>query len=367
MSHAPPKTEFFQRDVKTVELDYKGERRRITVETRKDPLFGVRSLISPERAGRSLSFYPEMSVTEKEDCVFCRPYEDTPEPRYEHRRNGNVIALSFPNLHPSAEHHLVTVYAPFGVHKSKPTEITYADLEALVESEFDLVGMYRNGAAAFEDYTNLGALAAASQKHLHSQRKATSYIDDVQKRELENAKQLYERYGKNPFDLLVELELDAGERVIHNDDVYVGASFSPRTTHEILVIPRFDASSILMTDGAMRQRMARPSLGVLHGLRLIYGIKDMNIVVHQAPYEDAPWFRWHMHIYPRRLKQPPVDQGGEELGYETYPVEGVPEQTAKCLRPWYQQGASEQLLLRVGGETPDQLAQEFAAACNGQR
>ncbi len=366
--YALARADFFKAELETAELYVNGQKQTVTVEMREDRLLGIQSIISPERAGRPLSFYPEMTITQYEDCPFDDPFNNMPEPLYRHTRDGEVVAVTSYNLHPSGQHHYVSVYAPFGIHKSAIPEVDYSDLDAWIESEYDLVKKYNGKAEAFQDYTNFGALAGASQKHFHSQRKATK-LDPAHKDLTRNAKELYDRYGKNPFDIYVEQELEDGQRVIYCDDnVYIGAMFAPRTTDGIIVIPRQDMSNILRSDRSYRSHVAHSFLGAFRGLHFINGYKDVNIGVYQAPYEvmDEPWFRLHILLLPRRLRQPPVDQAGEEIFYRRFPVENIPEETAAKHRPWYK-GASPEFLLKVNGQVPPEIWNEFVMSELGSK
>ncbi len=78
--------------------------------------------------------------------------------------------------------------------------------------------------------------------------------------------------------------------------------------------------------------------------------------------EDRKFYRWHMHIYPRRRKLP-VDRAGAEIGFDTDVIDSMLEATAELLRHWYREGPRGELVAKVRGDyTESGLLREFQSS-----
>ncbi len=347
---------------KTVPFTVNGETKQVTYLTRVDPLSGNVAKISEERAKRAIGISLSLDIRPVERCDFCEPHKYTPEKRIEHQSG----AISVPNKYPWEKYDWITIYPPFGRHKLLLSDLYFDDLERMIESSYDLALICSRDpeVSAFIDFTNWGAFAGASQQHPHSQRKSvTSAPDPKQQEELGYCQELAQRYGKNPFDLIQEEEEKDGRRVIYNDDVFISAAFAPTCPNEVLVFPKEQISHILQTTSDYRKKIIDPALGVFPGLFFCRGVTDLNIAIHMAPFkimeEARKYYRWHMHIYPRRSRLP-VDRAGAEIGFGTNVIDTLPETTAAVLRNWYACGASEEYLARLeDGTISPRLVEEF--------
>ena len=93
------------------------------------------------------------------------------------------------------------------------------------------------------------------------------------------------------------------------------------------------------------------------------GVTDLNVAIHMAPFAEREaarkYYRWHMHIYPRRPTLP-IDRAGAEIGFETNVIDALPERCAEVLRLWYKDGPREEHLARTPeGETSPRLVELF--------
>jgi len=72
-----------------------------------------------------------------------------------------------------------------------------------------------------------------------------------------------------------------------------------------------------------------------------------------AEMEEARrYYRWHMHIYPRRGRLP-IDRAGSEIGFATDVIDVMPEVTAELLGRWYREGPNEELVAKTSDGSPD--------------
>jgi galactose-1-phosphate uridylyltransferase len=332
----------------TVPYTVDNETKSSSFLTRIDPLSGGVSKIAAVRAARHIGISADLKIKAITRCDFCNYLKSTPSERIEHESG----AVSVPNKYPWEKYDWVTIYPPFGQHKVLLSDLYFDDLERMIASSYDLAAVCARDPQVLEfvDFTNWGTFAGASQQHPHSQRKSvTSTPSPRLSQEIQYCREAMRRYGRNPFDLLVREEAEDGRRVIYNDSVYIGAAFAPVCPDEIIVFPNEPVTHVLMTTNDDWKRWIHPVLGVFPALFFYRGITDMNIAIHMAPFSEIEqakeYFRWHMHIYPRRSRLP-VDRAGAEIGFGTDVIDTPPESTAEILRRWYREGPKEEHLVR---------------------
>ena len=339
-----------------------GEPQQVTYLTRVDPFSGNVAKLSEERARRSVGVSFEPQTRPVENCVFCAFREHTPKERIEHACG----AVSVPNQYPWEKYDWITIYPPFSYHKLSLSELYTEDLERMMDSAYDLAIICARdpNVISFMDFTNWGMFAGASQQHPHSQRKSITQVPSPSVRnEMERCHHLWERYGRNPFDILAQEERRDGRRIIHDNEIFIASMFAPSCPNEILVSPKEDIAHIIQTTEADRRRIIQPVLGIFSALFFCRGVTDLNIAVHMAPFAEMErarhYYRWHMHIYPRQARFP-TDKGGSEIGFGTGVIDALPEVTAELLRRWYQEGPSEELVAKTADGVPDpRLMGEF--------
>ena len=347
---------------KTVAFSADGGKKEVAYITRVDPLSGSVSKISEERAKRGFGIVANLDIHAIQDCQFCNYKEFTPKERIEHASG----AISVPNKFPWEKHDWITIYPPFGEHKLFLSDLYFDDMERMIESSYDLAQVCSRDpdVISFMDFTNWGTFAGASQQHPHSQRRSITFVPDPrQDQELRRCRELAERYGRNPFDMLTEEERADGRRVIYDGQVFIASAFAPTCTNEVIVYPHEHKSHILQTHNGDRMSIMRPVLGIFPALFFYRGITDLNIAVHQAPIREMEharsYYRWHMHIYPRKPKLP-IDRAGAEIGFDTNVIEALPETSAAVLRRWYSERPREDLVAkREDGSPNPKLVDEF--------
>jgi len=344
-----------------------GEQKQLTYLTRIDPFSGKVAKISEERARRSIGISFELQMQPVENCVFCEYQKHTPKERIEH----DCGAVSVPNLYPWERYDWITIYPPFTRHKLLLSDLYFDDLERMMESSYELAAICAHDPdiISFMDFTNWGVFAGASQQHPHSQRKSVTKVPSPSlHNELNRCRNLAEQHGKNPFDILVQEERNDGRRVIYDNDIFISTMFAPSCPNEVLIFPKEDISHILQTTENDRKRIIKSVLGIFPALFFYRGITNLNIAVHMATFagmeEARKYYRWHMHIYPRRGRLP-IDQAGAELGFGTQVIDTMPEVTAEALRRWYHDGPTQELVVRTGdGNYDPELIQEFQKHLN---
>ena len=85
---------------------------RGTLQYRRESLTGIRCRISPVRTKRHIDTLPALSSS-RDGCPFCSDAIDTSTPTFEDgTRLWRGKSVTFPNLYPYAERHVVTVITP---------------------------------------------------------------------------------------------------------------------------------------------------------------------------------------------------------------------------------------------------------------
>jgi len=323
--------------------------------TRRDPLSGSVAKISEARAKRNIGITVDFSIESVNECDFCRYLEKTPETRIMH----DCGAVSVSNKFPWEKYDWVTIYPPFGGHKLLLSELYFDDLERMLDSSFELASICARDqeVISFMDFTNWGPFAGASQQHPHSQRKSVTGMSGPKLEiEMHNCMDLEAKYGMNPFELLAQEELHAGLRVIRDGDVFIAAAFAPTCAEELIIFPKEPIANILQMDCYARMQIARAIAWVFPALFFCRGVTDLNIAVHMASFKEMEearrFYRWHMHIYPRRSRLP-ADKAGSEIGFATEVIDTPPEKTAAVLRRWYEEGPGEGLVAKLQDGTPN--------------
>jgi galactose-1-phosphate uridylyltransferase len=347
-----------------------GEPRQVTYLTRIDPLSGNVAKISEERARRSIGISVELQIRPVENCDFCAFRQHTPKERIEH----TCGAISVPNRYPWEKYDWITIYPPFSHHKLLLSDLYFDDMERMIESSYDLATMCGRDpeVISFMDFTNWGVFAGASQQHPHSQRKSITQVPSPSvQNEMEHCHHLMERYGRNPFSILEQEERTDGSRVIHDDNIFIASMFAPTCPDEILVFPKEDIAHIIQTTECDRKAIIQPVLGIFPALFFYRGVTDLNMAVHMATFakmeEARKYYRWHMHIYPRRSRLP-VDRAGSELGFGTEVIDTLPEVTAELLCHWYRDGPREELIAKTTDGSPEpRLLEEFRKFMRNRR
>jgi UDPglucose--hexose-1-phosphate uridylyltransferase len=353
LNEYPGQTELFTLD---------GKPQRVTYLTRVDPFSGTVAKISEERARRSIGISVDLQIRPAEKCDFCAFKEHTPKERIEHACG----AISVPNKFPWEKYDWITIYPPFTRHKLLLSDLYFDDLERMIESSYELATICARDpeVISFMDFTNWGVFAGASQQHPHSQRKSITKVPSpIVYNEMERCRHLLEQYGQNPFSILEQEERADGRRVVHDDDIFIASAFAPTCADEILVFPKEDIAHIIQATEYDRKRMIQPVLGIFPALFFYRGVTNLNVAVHMATFaemeEARKYYRWHMHIYPRRGKLP-VDRAGSEIGFGTDVIDALPEVTAELLRRWYWDGPRGELVAKTSqGSTDPGLLEEF--------
>ncbi len=228
--------------------------------------------------------------------------------------------------------HEVIVETP--AHERRMADYDAGELAAVLE-------VYRSrlvtlsacpGVESVAIFRNEGSLAGASQDHAHSQVVALPLVSGRLANELVAATTYRRERGQCPTCEMLAEELDAGQRVIlQNEDFVALASFAPRFPYETWIVPKahvHDFSHLTPTHLASLASLVSRALSSFHQL---LGRFPYNLVLQtappRAPHDVSRSFHWRLEILPRLNTA-----SGFELGSGVFIVDVAPETAAMRLR-----------------------------------
>jgi UDPglucose--hexose-1-phosphate uridylyltransferase len=319
-------------------------------QLRLNPLAGRWVTISSVRAKRPFAFDDQPLAVEPQPvtpCPFCPGNEEATPPALEtYGSSGGWLVRVVPNRFPAfggreplAATHLGPVFtqAPAtGIHEvlvfTPDHEASWADLD---EGQTGLVmAAIRARVAAHATvpavrYTqvvvNHGRAAGASIAHPHGQLLGVPFVP----KELSDEEAGFERFvGGCLMCTILEAEIDAGYRVVAEDDLaVVVCPYWSGAPYEMLVIPRRHEGHL---DQARADDLFGTAMAIgssLSRVRTLLGDVPYNVVFHSSPHRHRGNFHWHAHIIPKL-----ISREGFELGTGVLINVVPPEMAADQLR-----------------------------------
>lgn len=152
-------------------------------------------------------------------------------------------------------------------------------------------------------FHNHGRAAGASISHPHSQIIALPVIPPDVGRSIKGSSDYFHRFNACVHCAIVRFELEAGERIVYeNDHCVVHAPFASKTAFEMRIFPkkhRARFEDIVADERASLADALRIALA-----KLFYGLKnpDYNFFFHTAPVGEAKesdHYHWHVEILPK--------------------------------------------------------------------
>ena len=323
-------------------------------EVRVDPLTGLKSIVSPDRAtrpGGGLSAEPCPPIDPETD-PFLEGHEDrTPPEVYALRPNGSApdtpgwTVRVVPNLYPALEpdsgeperfakpdlfsatpargRHEVVINAPVPV-------ASLAELE--VDQVRTAVGVWRERmrthareAAYVHVIVNERREAGASLTHTHAQVYALDFVPAAVARERERFGAYAQRtMGANLLQDLVQEEVKLGERIVAIDDEAVlMVPWGARFPYQLMLAPRRPRARF-DEDGPTGAALLHDGLSRL--ARRMGSSPPLNLWIRTAP-RGADHFCWRIDVVPRL-----TSIAGLELGTGVHLNIVAPERAAADLR-----------------------------------
>ncbi len=337
-------------------------------ELRKDPITGRWVIIATQRSKRPNAFSTkrqEESADDIKKCPFCEGKEKMTPPEIFSLREANtkadepgwrvrVVPNKFPALDINQEHKkkgfgLHDMMTDFGAHeviietpehkkeiKDQSLDTTREILEVLQRRVENLHKDKRFRYTLV--FKNKGKLAGSTLAHPHHQIIALPITPKRVKEELAGADFYFKLKERCVFCDLIEQEKSWGERVIHENDAFIGfCPYASRFPFEVWIMPK--DHSIDFYAPVVKEKnhsLAEMFKAILLKYDKALNNPEYNYIIHSAPNRfprKGYWqtiehdFHWHIELFPRLTKVAGFEWGS---GFYINPVS--PEVAAKCLK-----------------------------------
>lgn len=319
-------------------------------ELRLNPLTGRWVTIATERAARPDEFAHTRLPIEADPtrpCPFCPGNEEATPPALEtYGPAGKWSLRVVPNRYPAFsgnEPMTVTNLGPVfrqapasGIHEvlvlTPDHEVGFADLD---DAQVGLVmaairdRMEEHARQPDVRYSqaivNYGREAGASLRHPHGQLLGIPFVPG----EVAEEEAGFRRFaGSCLLCTMIEAEVDAGWRIVHEDDTaVVVCPFWSGTPYEMLALPKTHEGHLADAKPADLVGVGRALRDSLAKLRDRVGDLPYNVVFHTLPHHHDDQFHWHVHVLPRVASVVGFEQGTGVLINIV-----APEQAAEILR-----------------------------------
>jgi UDPglucose--hexose-1-phosphate uridylyltransferase len=301
-------------------------------ELRLNPLTGRWVTVATERAARPGEFTPTRLPVEADPnrpCPFCPGHEESTPPALEtYGAEGSWLLRVVPNRYPAFsgdEPMAVTNLGPVfrqapasGIHEvlvlTPDHEATFADLDdaqvglvmAAIRDRLE-VHARRPGVRYSQAIVNHGREAGASLRHPHGQLLGIPFVPG----EVAEEEAGFRRFaGSCLLCTMIEAEVDAGWRVVHEDEhALVVCPFWSGTPYEMLALPKAHEGHITDAKPGDLVAVGRALRDSLDKLRTRVDDLAYNLVFHTLPHHHDDEFHWHVHVLPRVASVVGFEQG----------------------------------------------------------
>ncbi|MGO9380393.1 MAG: galactose-1-phosphate uridylyltransferase [Dissulfurispiraceae bacterium] len=326
-------------------------------ELRKDPISGRWVIISVERGKRPTDFIsPSQKRKAGGFCPFCPGNEHTTTPEIIAFRPASTppnspgwtlraVPNKFPALQIHGELHkmgegVFDKMNGIGAHEviietpdhqlSLATMPSRAVEDVLWAYYFRLMDLKKDFRFKYVlIFKNEGEVAGSSLEHSHSQLIALPIIPKTVKEEMDTAKQYYDSKERCIFCDIINQEIEAGKRVIYENDKYVAlAPFAPREPFETWILPKHHESNFGPPDKSF-SGLTDILQRVLKQLDKVLDTPPYNFILHTSAFKDEvnDYYHWHIEIMPKLTRT-----AGFEWGSGFYINPTPPEEAAQFMR-----------------------------------
>lgn len=307
-------------------------------ELRWNPLLGAWVVVSSKRRGR-----PWRSG----GCPFC---PGAPETGYGWR----VLTLDnrYPALRPDARQSrssrgIYEVKPGYGYckvvvespqHEGDLSDLPFEDLKLYIKELIRMTGELcaDQNVQYVIPFRNKGEIIGVSLTHPHSQIYALPFVPPRVKREMENMRQFWEKYGECLLCRILQLEQEERVRMLyHNENFAAFLPFFAMWPYEVHLYSRRHFGSLCeMNEGEIED--LADSLKVVTAM--YNSLFDFSLpymmIFHQKPCkEEADYFHFHIEFYPVHRERDKLKYAaGIEWGAWTFTYDSLPEEKAAELK-----------------------------------
>ena len=326
-------------------------------ELRKDPIVGRWVIIATERAKRPITPKSEIYLPSDGICPFCEggesntPYEilsyrDRHTKPNEKGWRVRVVPNKFPALQIEGDlnkrgdgiydkmngigAHEVIIECPF--HEVSMAKLTEDNIREILWVYRDrLVDLKKDPRLVYGMvFKNVGAAAAASLEHSHSQLIVTPIVPINVWEEMNGSLEFFNYRGRCIYCDMIHQELGAEKRIVLDTANFVAfAPFAGRFPFETWILPKNHNSHYENIQKTEVEELGTVLKTILLKLEVALDKPAYNYIIHTSPFnaQSLPHYHWHIEIIPRLTRVAGFEWG---TGFYINPV--PPEQAAAYLR-----------------------------------
>ncbi len=324
-----------------------------TNELRKDYILDEWTIVSRNRSKRPFDHKAEerkekLKIDVNPDCPFCLGNEKQTPPeifrtgskiKWELRGFANKFSAVQTKKEFSIKKEGVLEYGnAFGYHEVIVESNNHSKVlgELTKEEMTELFTAYKErteelkkkkGAEYVLVIKNSGKECGASLNHSHSQLITFPFIPNKIRKEMDKAKEFFDKTGKNIFLEIAEKEKNSERRVFENNSFVAFTAFAPKWTYETWVVPKKHYSNLSEMDSEVLKDLGEAMQFVLSKLKSNIDNPPYNYYIHESMKKN-PSFCFHVEIQPNVKKI----YGGIEKGANLILIEVSPEQAAEEIR-----------------------------------
>jgi UDPglucose--hexose-1-phosphate uridylyltransferase len=179
-------------------------------------------------------------------------------------------------------------------------------------------------------FRNHGRRAGTSLIHPHSQIVVTGMVPQHVRRRENEALRYYDQFGRCVFCDILDFELRHRERVVMENDGFVGVvPFAADVPFEMWIMPRKHQADFGSIEASRRKDLAAMLQALLHRLCKSLHNPDYNYMINSTSgyRADEPHLHWYVRIAPRL-----TTRAGFEIGSGVSINPSVPEDDAAFLK-----------------------------------
>ena len=326
-------------------------------ELRKDPIVGRWVIIATERAKRPITPKSEIYLPRDGYCPFCEgsegntPFEIMAYRDHNSRSNEKgwrvrVVPNKFPALQiegglnkrgdgiydkmNGVGAHEVIIECPF--HEVSLAKLTENNIREILWVYRDrLVDLKKDPRFVYGMiFKNVGAAAAASLEHSHSQLIVTPIVPINVWEEMTGSQEFFDYRGRCIYCDMIQQELGSEKRIVLDTPNFVSfAPFAGRFPFETWILPKSHASHFENIQKNEVEDLGTVLKTILLKLEVALDKPAYNYIIHTSPFntQSLPHYHWHMEIIPRLTRVAGFEWG---TGFYINPV--PPEEAAAYLR-----------------------------------
>lgn len=239
------------------------------------------------------------------------------------------------NINEAVGSHDVIVYKDHNVQLGDMTVSQLASVIEVYKRRYNEI--VKNGGDCVQHimiFHNFGSGVGGSLYHPHSQVISMPILPPDIARSLHGSEKFYKENDKRIYDLLIKWEIEQGERIVYENDLFIAfCPFVSKYPYEVRIFPRDSHAHFEQMPDTFDKYLADAMSVVFKKIKKALDNPHYNFFVHTASVKEDPeskfheFYTWHLEVIPKISIV-----GGLELGTGVYINIVDPNEAAKLLR-----------------------------------